>query len=80
MMTFEELLMAANGGKDRRPGQWTPAACKVWREAEPEYARLLEATWAWELAHDHRAQVRDEVAVRERRRAMDEVRAVKGKG
>jgi hypothetical protein len=28
------------------PGQWTPAACQVWRDADPEDARLLEAALA----------------------------------
>lgn len=43
-MTFAELLTAANQSKTgRAAGQWTPDACKVWREAEPEDARLLEA-------------------------------------
>jgi hypothetical protein len=43
-MTFEELLDTANAGEHpRRPGQWTPTACRVWREADPEMARLLEA-------------------------------------
>jgi hypothetical protein len=43
-MTFTDLMTAANESKTgRNPGQWTPAACKVWREADPEDARLLEA-------------------------------------
>ncbi|UEM24447.1 hypothetical protein JL100_033065 (plasmid) [Skermanella mucosa] len=74
-MTFEELLVAANAGGARNPGQWTPQACKIWREAEQEDARLLEAAWAWELANDRRAQTKDEPAVRERRRQMDEATA-----
>src|SRR5689334_7579799 len=38
-MTFADLLAAANETKTgRSPGQWTPAACRVWREAEPEAA------------------------------------------
>jgi hypothetical protein len=49
-MTFEELLDAANAGEHPRlPGQWTPTACRVWREADPEMARLLEAALAGEL-------------------------------
>jgi hypothetical protein len=32
-MTFTELLTAANESKTgRKPGQWTPTACKTWRE------------------------------------------------
>jgi hypothetical protein len=53
------------------PDQWTPAACKVWREADPEDAWLLEAALAWELATGRQAQPADEDAVRERRRQMD---------
>mgnify|MGYP006954732110 CR=1 FL=1 len=79
-MTFEEILTAANAGGARNPGQWTPTACKVWREAEPEDARLLEAAWAWELANDRRVQVKDEPAVRERRRQMDEATAAGKEG
>jgi hypothetical protein len=46
-MTFAELLAAANESKTGHgPGQWTPAACWVWREAEPEASRLLEAALA----------------------------------
>ncbi len=41
-MTFGKLLDAANESKTGRgPGQWTPAACKAWREADPEMARML---------------------------------------
>ena len=37
-------MAAANESKvGRNAGQWTPGACRVWREAEPEDARLLEA-------------------------------------
>jgi hypothetical protein len=71
-MTFTELMAAANESKTgRNPGQWTPAACKVWREADPEDAWLLEAALAWELATGRQAQPADEDAVRERRRQMD---------
>jgi hypothetical protein len=46
-MTFPELMTAANESKTgRNAGQWTPGACRVWREAEPEDARLLEAALA----------------------------------
>ena len=56
-MTFEVLLAVANATKTGRgPGQWTPAACRVWRESEPEMARQLEAALAWELAVGRRAQ------------------------
>jgi hypothetical protein len=76
-MTFEELLDTANAGEHpRRPGQWTPTACRVWREADPEMARLLEAALALELTTGRRVQAFDEVDVRERRRAMDEATAV----
>jgi hypothetical protein len=75
-MNFGELLDAANESKTGRgPGQWTPAACRVWREAEPEMARLLEAALAWELATGHTATAGDEGAVRDRRRQMDEATA-----
>jgi hypothetical protein len=59
-MNFAELLAAANETKTgRSPGQWTPAVCRVWREAEPEAARLLEAALAWELAVGRRATPAD---------------------
>ena len=71
-MNFTDLMTAANESKaGRNPGQWTPAACKVWREADPEDARLLESALAWELATGRLAQPADEDAVRERRRQMD---------
>jgi hypothetical protein len=77
-MIFEELLAAANESKTGRgPGQWTPAACKVWREAGPEASRLLEAALAWELAVGRMAKPDDEGAVCDRRRLMDEATAGK---
>jgi hypothetical protein len=66
-MTFPEMLADANETRTgRSPGQWTPAACRVWREADPEIARLLEAALAWELATGRTAAAEDEVLVRER--------------
>ena len=78
-MTFAELLAAANESKTGRgPGQWTPAACRVWREAELGASRLLEAALAWELATGRKATPNDEGAVGDRRRQMDEATAAKG--
>jgi hypothetical protein len=75
-MTFEELLDAANSGEHTRLlGQWTPTACRVWREPEPDDARLLEAALALELTTGRRVQAYEEAEVRERRRAMDEATA-----
>ena len=75
-MTFGELLDAANESKTgRRPEQWTPAACKAWREAEPEMARMLEAAYAWELGSARIAWAEDEAAVRAVWAAMDEATA-----
>jgi hypothetical protein len=75
-MTFGELLDAANESKTGRgPGQWTPAACKAWREAEPEMARMLEAAYAWELGSGRIAWAEDEAAVRAVWAAMDEATA-----
>jgi hypothetical protein len=72
-MTFADLMEAANASKHPRlPGQWTR---QIWREAEPEMSRLLEAALAWELATGRQAQPADEDAVRERRRQMDEATA-----
>jgi hypothetical protein len=74
--TFADILAAAIETKTgRSPGQWTPAACRVWREADPEMARLLEAALAWELAVGRTAKVDDEAAVQERRRQMDDATA-----
>ena len=80
-MTFGELLDAANESKTGRgPGQRTPAACKAWREAEPEMARMLEAAYTWELGSHRIARAEDETAVRAVRAAMDEATAAaKGK-
>ena len=74
--TFADILAAAIETKTgRSPGQWTPAACRVWREADPEMARLLEAALTWELAVGRTAKVDDEAAVQERRRQMDDATA-----
>jgi hypothetical protein len=76
LRTFAELMEAANASKHPRlSGQWTPLACQIWREADPEDARLLEAAIAWELASGRRAMSIDEAEVRERRAAMDEATA-----
>jgi len=75
-MPFTELIAAANESKTgRNPSQWTPAACRVWREAGPDASRLLEAALAWELTASRKAVAGDEAAVRERRRQMDEATA-----
>jgi hypothetical protein len=75
-MPFAELMIAASDSKNsRNASQWTTQACKIWREAEPEDARLLEAAIAWELASGRRTQPRDEIAVRERRRQIDAITA-----
>jgi len=75
-MTFGELLDAANESKTGcGPGQWTPAACKAWREAEPEMARMLEAAYTWELGSHRIARAEDETVVRAVRAAMDEATA-----
>ena len=80
-MTFSELMAAANESKvGRNAGQWNPGACKVWREAEPEDARLLEAALAWELAMGRKAGQSDEAAVRGRRRMMDAATAAAREG
>jgi hypothetical protein len=75
-MTFAELLEAANQSKtDRKPGQWTPAACRAWRGAEPDLARLLEAAIAWEMTTGMKVQPDDEDIVRQRLREMEEATA-----
>lgn len=84
-MTFTDLIRAANDSRNSRAaGQWTPQACRIWREAEPQDALLLEAAIAWEMTTGRRVQPADESAVREVRRHMDaataEARAVKAEG
>jgi hypothetical protein len=75
-MIFEGLLDAANAGEHPRlPGQWTPLACRVWREADPDDARRLEAALALELITGRRVQAYEEGEVRDRRRMMDEATA-----
>jgi hypothetical protein len=73
-MAFAEMLIAANESKTktgRGPGQWTPTACQVWREAEPEVARLLDAAIALELRLDRKVTTADEDQVRGMRAEMD---------
>lgn len=66
-------MASANGNKTgRNPGQWTLGACKIWREAEPENSRLLEAAIAWEITSGRRAQFADEAVLRKVRQRMDE--------
>jgi len=68
-MTFSELMEAANASKHPRPpGQWTPLACQIWREAEPEMSRRMEAALAWELSNGR-------IASRKTRQRMDEATA-----
>ena len=68
-------MAAANASKHpRTPGQWdTPQPVGVWREAEAEDARLLEAAmWPRELAVERTATVTmKHSAVRDRRRMID---------
>jgi len=74
--SFEEILSAANAGDlGRVPGSWAPLACKVWKEAPPEMARMLEAAFAWELKNKRRARSQDEGEVRDLLRQMDAVTA-----
>jgi hypothetical protein len=69
---FAEILTAANAEKHpRNPGQRNPTACQVWRDAETNMSRLLEAAFAWELAVGRVAQAADEPTIRERRAQMD---------
>src|SRR4051794_36759139 len=59
---------------DSKPQSDRLLACQIWREADPEDARLLKAAIAWELASGRRAMSIDEAEVRERRAAKDEGR------
>jgi hypothetical protein len=47
---FAALLTAANAGSHpRAPGQWTPTACQVWRDAGPDagcWRRRSPGSWA----------------------------------
>ena len=75
-MNFTELLAAANESKTgRKPGQWTPMACKIWREAEPGSSRLLEAAIAWEMGSGRKAKPDDEPMIRDYLQRMDEATA-----
>jgi hypothetical protein len=75
-LTFTDLIIAANDSKNSRgPGQWTPQACRIWREAEPQDALILEAAIAWEMVNGRRVQPADEAVVREVRRQMDQATA-----
>jgi hypothetical protein len=68
---FAALLAAANAGSHpRAPGQWTPTACQIWRDAGSD-AGLLEAAFAWELGAGWLARPDDEPLIRERRAAME---------
>ena len=67
---FAALLAAANAGSHpRAPGQWTPTACQVWRDAGPD-AGLLEVALAWELDAGRLARPDDEPLIRERPAAL----------
>jgi hypothetical protein len=51
---FAEILIAANAGKHpRNPGQWTPTACQVWRDSEPELQKFqgFEPRFSTGIAH-----------------------------
>jgi hypothetical protein len=70
--TFAAILAAANESKTgRKAGQWTPAACRAWKEADPTMARLLEAVFAWELATGRMARPEDESLVKQRLAEME---------
>ena len=70
--TFAAILAAANESKTgRKAGQWTPAACRAWKDAAPELARLLEAAFAWELTTGRIARPEDENRVRDLLADMD---------
>jgi hypothetical protein len=76
-MTFAALMVAVNDSKNARSaGQEIAQACKIWREAEPQDALLLEAAIAWELASGRRAQPANEAEVRKRCGQMEEATAV----
>jgi hypothetical protein len=75
MTEFADLLEALNQGGSRRPGQWTPTACKVWREADPANARLLEAVVAVELTTGRWVRPFDEEEVRQRLATMEQATA-----
>lgn len=71
-MTFTELLEQAQESRvGRNPGQWTPRACQIWRDADPADARLLEAAFAWELSAGRIARPADEPVIRQCLVAMD---------
>ena len=70
---FADLLARAGASKHpRQPGQWTGVACDVWRQAGPEWSRLLEAALAWELSVERVARPDDEPAVRDRLQQMSQ--------
>ncbi|MGF7212643.1 hypothetical protein GGE65_007278 [Skermanella aerolata] len=70
--TFASVLAAANESRTgRNPGQWTPAASKTWREADPKMSRLLDAAIALELTLNRKVTTGDEDIVREQRAQMD---------
>lgn len=74
MMTFTEMLIAANESKakvGRGPGQWTPAAVETWRAAEPDMAQMLDAAIALELKLNRKVTATDEDLVRQMRADMD---------
>lgn len=56
-MNFTDLIIADNDSRNSRsPGQWTPQACWIWRQAEPQDALLLEAAIAWKMTNGRRVQ------------------------
>jgi hypothetical protein len=68
---FATLLAAVNAGSHPRAlGQWTPTACRVWRDAGANVG-LLEAAFAWEPSTGRLARPDDEPLIRERRALME---------
>jgi hypothetical protein len=66
-MKLAEILTRVNSDKNQRqPGQWTPAACALWREGPQEVTDLLYAALVWELGSERLARPDDEGAIRKR--------------
>jgi hypothetical protein len=72
-MTLAEVLARLNSNTiARRPGQWIPLACEMWRQGPLQVTDLLYAALVWELGTERLCRPEDEPAIRERMAAIAE--------
>ncbi len=78
-MTLAEILARLNSNETaRRPGQWIPLACELWRQGPREATDLLYAALVWELGTERPCRPEDEPAIRGRMATIAEGAAAAG--